>query len=72
MNTDNYRAWQTALKDRDAALYGLLILAAVLVGSYLITYAKWLPPAWGKRLRLAYEIGGALLYIGIIIVCTNG
>lgn len=71
MDTSNYSAWQLALKQRDQALYGLLLLAVVLVGSYLFTYAKWLPPAWGKRIRIAYEIGGVMLYIGIIIVCLK-
>lgn len=68
MNTDNYRAWQLALADRDRALYGMLLLAFLLVGSYLFTYAKWVPSKWGKRIRFAYEVGGILLYIGTIIV----
>lgn len=72
MNTDNYIAWQLAIQDRDRALYGLVVLALVLVGSYLITYAKWVPPVWQKRLRLAYEVGGVFLYIGIIAVCARG
>ena len=71
MNTDNYLAWQDALKDRDNALYGMLILAFILVGSYLVTYAKWVPPTWGKRIRVAYEIGGVLLYFGIIYISNK-
>jgi len=72
MNTDNYMAWQTALQDRDRALYGMFLLAVLLIGSYLFTYAKWIPPIWGKRIRIAYEIGGILLYAGIVIVCAKG
>jgi len=68
MNTDNYLSWQNALLDRDKALYSLLLLAFILVGSYLITYM--LPPEFGKRLRVAYEVGGILLYIGIVAVCA--
>ena len=71
MNTDNYNAWQLALKDRDRALYWMMILAVGLVGSYLLTYAKWIPPGWGKRIRVAYEIGGIFLYIGIVIVSNR-
>lgn len=71
MNTDNYRAWQLALQQRDQALYGLLLLAGILVGSYLLTYAKWVPATWGRRIRIAYEMGGILLYAGIIIVCSK-
>ena len=70
MNTDNYRAWQIALQQRDQALYGLLALAFMLVGSYLFTYAAWVPPVWGRRIRVAYEVGGILLYIGIVVVCA--
>jgi len=74
MNTDNYANWQIALAERDRALYAMLILAVALVGSYLFTYffPKWIPPIWGKRIRIAYEIGGILLYIGIVIVCAEG
>lgn len=68
MNTDNYKAWQLAIADRDRALYGMLLLAFLLVGSYLLTYVNWIPPKWGKRIRFFYEVGGILLYIGIIIV----
>lgn len=68
MNTDNYNAWQLALADRDRALYGMFLLAFLLVGSYLLTYVNWVPPKWGKRIRFAYEVGGILLYIGIIVV----
>lgn len=72
MNTDNYLAWQLAIQDRDRALYGMLGLAFLLVGSYLLTYVKWVPPIWGKRIRIAYEVGGILLYIGIVVVCAKG
>jgi len=72
MSTDNFRAWQLALQQRDQALYALILLAAILVGSYLLTYATWLPPVWGRRIRLAYEVGGVLLYTGIVIVCIKG
>jgi len=72
MNTDNYNAWQLALQDRDRALYGMLLLAGLFVVSYLITYVKWIPPIWGQRLRIAYEIGGVLLYVGIVYVCIKG
>ena len=72
MTTDNYHAWQMALQDRDRALYAMLLLAFMLVGSYLITYVKWVPPIWGKRIRVAYEIGGIFLYIGIVVVCARG
>lgn len=72
MNTDNYLAWQNALADRDRALYGMLFLALLLIGSYLFTYVNWIPPTWGKRIRIAYEIGGVLLYIGIVYVCYRG
>ena len=71
MGTENFTAWQQALQDRDRALYGLLLLAFVLVGSYLLTYAKWIPPKWGARIRGAYEVGGILMYIGIIVVCMK-
>jgi len=72
MNTDNYRAWQEALNQRDQALIAMFGLALLMVGSYLVTYLPWVPPAWGRRIRLSYEIGGILLYIGIIVVCANG
>lgn len=72
MNTDNYRAWQLLLDQRDKALYMLLGIAIILVGSYLITYVNWIPAKLGKRLRLIYEIGGLALYIGTIIVCLKG
>ena len=68
MNTDNYLAWPNLLTQRDTALYWLLLLAAGLVGSYLLTYAAWIPGAWGKRLRIAYEIGGVLFYLGVIVI----
>ena len=71
MDTSNYRAWQLALQQRDQALYALLALAFMLVGSYLFTYAKWIPQIWGRRIRAAYEMGGILLYIGIVIVCAK-
>lgn len=71
MNTDNFRAWQLALQQRDQALYALILLAGILVGSYLLTYATWLPREWGRRVRIAYEVGGVLLYIGIVIVCLK-
>jgi len=73
MNTDNYRAWQELLNQRDQAIYLLFGLAAILVIAYLITYAeKWVPPKIGKLIRLAYEIGGLALYVGIVAVCAKG
>ena len=71
MNTDNYLAWQLALKDRDTALYGIFVLALLLVGSYLLSYVEWVPPIWGKRIRIAYEVGGILLYIGIVYISNK-
>lgn len=72
MDTKNYLAWKALLNQRDLALYGLLFLAVALVGSYLITYVEWLPAKYGKVIRYTYEIGGLLLYIGIVIVCVIG
>ena len=72
MNTDNFSAWQVALQNRDTALYLMLLLAMLLVGSYLFTYVNWIPPKWGKYIRLVYEIGVVLLYIGIVYVCAKG
>lgn len=72
MNTDNYLAWQQLLEERDRALYWLLLLAAGLVGSYLITYVEWIPQRYGKLIRAAYEVGGILLYIGIVIISARG
>jgi len=71
MNTDNYRAWQALLNQRDQALYAMFGLAVLFIGSYLITYVSWIPEKTGRMLRAAYEIGGILLYIGIIIVCAK-
>lgn len=71
MNTDNYAAWQQLLNQRDHGLYMLLLLATFLVGSYLITYAYWIPQKYGRLIRVAYEIGGILLYIGIVIVSAR-
>ena len=71
MDTSNFVAWQQAILQRDQALYGLAALALALVGSYLLTYAEWVPTTWARRIRLAYEVGGVLLYIGIIAVCAN-
>jgi len=72
MNTDNFTAWQIALQNRDNALYSMLGLALLLVGSYLFTYVNWIPPKWGKYIRLTYEVGGVLLYFGIVYVCAKG
>lgn len=69
MNTDNYRAWQALLLDRDQGIYILFFLAAFLVGSYLITYVNWIPQKYGRKIRAAYEIGGILLYVGLIYIC---
>jgi len=72
MNTQFYQAWRAAMQQRDQALYILLVLAVILVGSYLITYVNWVPDKWGRRLRATYEIGGALLYLGMLIVSILG
>jgi len=66
--TDRYWLWQQALTERDQGMMSLFVLAAVLVASYLITYAPWLPQRYGRALRRAYEIGGALLYVGVLVV----
>ena len=71
MNTDNYIAWQALIDQRNISLYWLALLALLLVGSYLLTYAAWLPYKYGKLIRIAYEAGGILLYIGIIVVTVT-
>jgi len=68
MNTDNFIAWQALLNERDKGLYLLLALAAFLVGSYLISYLTWIPPKYGRIIRGMYEVGGIMLYIGLVII----
>jgi len=66
--TERYLIWQKELTQRDLGMYTLSGLAVLLVVSYLLTYADWLPPTVGKGLRFVYEVGGGLLYLGIIVV----
>lgn len=66
--TDRYWLWQQALTERDQGMMSLFILAIALVVSYLVTYVPWLPQKYGKVLRKAYEVGGVLLYIGVLLV----
>jgi hypothetical protein len=66
--TDRFYLWQQALRERDQGMYSLVGLAFLFVGSYLITYVPWVPDRYGRVLRLCYEVGGGLLFIGMIIV----
>ena len=36
---------------------GWPVWGAFLVSCYLITYVPWLPPSWGRLLRMGYEVG---------------
>ncbi len=66
--TDRYWLWQQALDQRDRGMLSLFTLAILMVVSYLITYVDWLPPKVGRVLRIVYELGGVILYVGILIV----
>ena len=66
--TERYTLWRQALIDRDHGIYSLLALSLMFVVSYLVTYAPWVPARWGKYIRFAYEVGGALMFAGMVVV----
>lgn len=68
--TPKYYLWQQALADSHRGIYSLVGLAVLFVGSYLITYVPWISDKLGKYLRISYEIGGVLLYAGMLVVSS--
>lgn len=68
--TPRFYLWQDALVARDQGMYSLIGLGVLFVGSYLITYVPWIPDKPGKALRVGYEVGGILLYVGMLVVSS--
>jgi len=69
--TERYLLWREALVNRDRGMYSLMILAVLFVVSYLVTYVPWIPERWGRYLRISYEIGGVILFVGMILVSAK-
>lgn len=72
MDTVLFELWQTNIDNQNEAINMLAGLGVFLVLCYLISYAPWLPVKWANLLRVGYEMGGVMLYAGIIVISLIG